>query len=120
MIKIIKRLINCMIYSLDGLAHAWRTEPSFRYEAVLLPLAVLLLIIIRPGPVWTAILLAGHFVLMGLELFNSAIETAFNMISPDYHIMVKRGKDMASAGILMAICGLVLCWLAMLYDCFLA
>jgi diacylglycerol kinase (ATP) len=36
------------------------------------------------------------------EIFNTAIETLTNLVSPDYHPLAGKAKDLAAAAVLMA------------------
>ena len=120
MLSSVKHIINALLYSLQGLKRAWKSELAFRIEVSLLPIVIILLCIIRPGPGWSAALIVGWLLVMALELLNSAIEEAFDLISPDYNIHVKYGKDMASAAILMGLLANGVLWLTMLWDRFIS
>ena len=74
------------------------------------------LFLVSPGAFWAAVLLGGWLFVMALELINSALEEAFDLISPEFNIHVKYGKDMASAAIFVAVCANALLWLIMLWD----
>jgi len=109
-------LFRALFYSLAGLRRAWRNEQAFRHETLTWPLIILLLLALRPGPGWTAAAVFGWLLVMALELLNSAIEEAFNLISPEYNEHVKFGKDMASAAIFLALMGNAALWLCLLWD----
>ena len=109
---------RALIYSLAGLRRAWSNEQAFRHEVLLLPVMVVLLAFLRPGAAWTAGLIAAWLFVLALELLNSAIEEAFNLISPDYNIHVKFGKDMASAAIFVSLLANGVLWLGMLFSRF--
>lgn len=111
-----KHLRGALLYSFAGLKRAWQGEQAFRHETLLIPVMLLLLCLIRPGLAWSAGLMAAWLFVMALELLNSAIEEAFDLISPEQNIHVKYGKDMASAAIFMALCANGLLWLCMLWE----
>lgn len=111
-------LKNALFYSLAGLRRAWKSEQAFRHEVLLCPVIVLLLLVLRPGAGWTAAAIGGWFCVMAFELVNSAIEEAFNLISPEYNEHVKFGKDMASAAIFMALAANGALWLCLLFSLF--
>lgn len=111
----LRHLTGALRYSLAGLRRAWK-EQAFKHEVLLLPIIFLLLAFIRPGAGWTAALIAAWLLVMALELLNSAIEEAFNLISPDYNPHVKYGKDMASAAIFMGLLVNGVLWLCMLWS----
>lgn len=109
-------LFRAAAYSLAGLKRAWQNEQAFRHEVLLVPVIVILLFALRPGPGWTAAALFGWLLVMALELLNSAIEEAFNLISPEYNEHVKFGKDMASAAIMLCLFGNGVLWLCLLWS----
>ncbi|MEG2005145.1 MAG: diacylglycerol kinase [Bilophila sp.] len=87
--------------SLAGLARAWKGEQAFRHEVLLLPfLALLLLLTGKSAGDWLLVL-GGWIAVMVVELLNSAIEEAFDLISRDWNSQIKAGKDMASAAIFL-------------------
>lgn len=96
------RLWHATGYSLAGLRAAWH-EKAFRQEAiaavVLIPLAFWL------ARSWIeAALLAGSVLLvMIVELLNTGIETAIDRISPEWHPLSKRAKDMGSAAVFLSL-----------------
>jgi diacylglycerol kinase (ATP) len=89
-------------YSIDGLMAAWH-EPAFRQEVVLalflLPISFWL------GQNWveTALLSGSVVLVLIMELLNTAIESAIDRVSPDWHALSKRAKDMGSAAVLLAL-----------------
>ena len=111
-------LVRALRNSCAGIARAWANETAFRQEVVVLFAAMAALCFMRPGIVWSVALLGGWLFVMALELLNSAIEEAFNLISPEYNIHVKYGKDMASAAVFVSIVANVLLWAGMLWDVF--
>lgn len=103
----LRRLINALGYSLDGLGAAFRHEAAFRQlsllAAVLLPLAIWLPV----TPIERALMMAAPLATLIIELLNSAIEAAVDHTSLDRHPLAKRAKDMGSAAVLLALllCG---------------
>lgn len=108
-----RHLAKAGVYALAGLRRAWR-ENAFRHEALVLPLIVILLLLIRPGYGWSAAALAAWLFVMSLELLNSAIEEAFDLITTEHNEHVKFGKDMASASILLGLIANAILWVCML------
>ena len=113
----LNRVLHAGDYSLAGLREGWG-EPSFRLEAqialVMLPLAFWL------GQTWIEVaLLAGSvLIVLMVELLNTGIETAIDRISPEWHDLSRRAKDLGSAAVML---GLILCggiWIAALVQRF--
>ena len=111
-----RHLVGAFKYSLAGLRRVWSGEQAFRHEVLIFPVILVLLWLIKPGFAWAAAIIASWLLVMSFELVNSAIEEAFDLVSPEYNIHVKYGKDMASAAILVAICAHVTLWVCMLFD----
>lgn len=108
------RLVKALGYSIDGIATAWSTEASFRLEilfaVVLIPVACVL-----PVPVLHRVLLVGSVMLvLVIELLNSSIESAIDLISLEQHPLAKKSKDTGSAAVLFAITITTLLWGAVL------
>ncbi|MBI5937101.1 MAG: diacylglycerol kinase [Betaproteobacteria bacterium] len=106
----LKRVWNAFFYSIAGLKAAFKHEDAFRQEvllaAVLIPMAFLL----TPNNLARAAMIASVFLLLIVELVNSAIEATVDRISLENHKLAKRAKDIGSASVLMAIVNLVVVW----------
>ena len=104
------RLRNALHYSLDGYRAAWRDEQAFRQIVGLcLPGLVLAGLLCRT---WTeGILLILPLILaIVVELCNSAIENVVDRISPEWHPLAKKAKDMGSAAQLTAQLLIAIVW----------
>ena len=98
-----RRAVKAFSYSVDGLKSAFIKEEAFRLESLGLVLLILVLLFV-PWPLWKKFSLAAVFLLIPLsELFNSAIEDLSDLVSPDYHPLIKGAKDKGSAAVLLAI-----------------
>ncbi|MEY3782380.1 MAG: hypothetical protein RIS97_558 [Pseudomonadota bacterium] len=113
----LNRIIHAGRYSIQGLIAGWG-ETAFRQETIaafiLVPLAFWL------GDNWveTALLAGTVLIVMVVELLNTGIETAIDRISPEWHALSKRAKDMGSAAVLLSLllcCGV---WVAALLQRF--
>ena len=103
-------LIRSTQYSLKGLKAAIRYETAFRHElslsAVLVPIAIWL----APN-IWQFLaLVAPLFLLLIVELLNSAVEAVVDRIGLERHELSGRAKDLGSAAVFVTLCLLVLIW----------
>ena len=81
---------------------AWKGEQAFRHEVlVLVVLAALLAVTGKDAGQWLLVL-GGWIGVMVVELLNSADEESFDLVTTEWNEHVKRGKDMASAAIFLA------------------
>ena len=99
-------------YSLQGLWAAVKGEAAFRQEIILgvphLLAAWLLPVAFQVSLYLTAI----FFVLLAVELLNSSIEAVVDLVSPEYNLLAKRAKDMASAAIFLILVLIGVSWFA--------
>lgn len=89
-------------HSLAGLARTWQGEQAFRHEVVVLVILLLALIVTGKDFGEWLLVIGGWLGVMVVELLNSAIEEAFDLVSTEWNARIKAGKDMASAAILVA------------------
>ena len=112
--KGLSRMGHALGYSLAGLRAGWG-ETAFRQEAlaamVMLPAAWWL------GKNWVevALLSISVFIVIIVELLNTAIESAIDRIGPEWHALAKRAKDMGSAAVLLSLLGCGGIWIAALW-----
>lgn len=88
-------------FALAGLRDAWRRERSFRTQVGAAAIAVVALCILRPAPVWWAIVALLIAVVLAMELFNSALEALADLVHADQHPQIRIVKDMAAAAVLL-------------------
>ncbi len=86
-------------FALAGLRHAWTDEPNFRIECWMGLAAVSAALGLGVSPV--PVLLCCGLVL-SLELVNSALEAAVDLVMPDLHPLAKVVKDAAAGAVLLA------------------
>ncbi len=106
----ISRLLAAFSYSLDGLRSTLISEAAFRQEICLVALALVALFFLPLSGEWKGLLFLATTAVLVVELLNSAIEAIVDLASPDYHILAKRAKDIASAAVLISIILAVLLW----------
>lgn len=111
----LRRIWNALHYSLDGLRAALRHEDAFRQELMLAVILVPLGLWLGDGGVEKALLLGSVFMVLVVELINSAIEATVDRISLEDHALAKRAKDIGSAAVLLALITLGLTWILVLF-----
>lgn len=109
-----KRLWSALFHSIDGLVAAWRDEAAFRQEvvpaAILIPLAVL----IAPDAVSMAMMIGSIFIVLIVELINTAVEATVDRIGLHRDDLAKKAKDAASAAVLVSLVNAVIVWAVVL------
>ena len=110
----LRRLWNALSYSMAGIKAAYQHEDAFRQEClaacVLIPVALL----VPTAPIGKAMLAASVFLVLIVELLNSALEAAVDRISLENHQLAKRAKDIGSAAVFVSLLNLVIVWVLVL------
>jgi len=88
-----------------GVVSALRTEPHLQIHAVATVLVVGAGLFFRLTYLeWALVALAVAGV-WAAELFNTAIEVLVNLVSPEFHPLAGRAKDLAAGAVLLAALG---------------
>ncbi|HNR91702.1 MAG TPA: diacylglycerol kinase [Dokdonella sp.] len=105
-----RQILKAFIWSAKGLRAAWRHEASFRLECYLLVILLPLGLWLGVGGVEKAILAGSLLLVPAAELLNSAVEAVVDKVSPEFHELAGRAKDMGSAAVFVLMLNVVLCW----------
>ena len=89
-------------YALAGIRIVWRREKSFRTQCGLALAALIATALLRPGAVWTAILLVAIALVLALEMANAALEYLIDRIHPAIDEEIGHAKDAAAGAVLVA------------------
>jgi diacylglycerol kinase (ATP) len=114
----LRRILNALGYSVEGLAAAWRHEDAFRQEVILGALLAPLGLWLGRSPLERALLLGSLGFVLVVELLNTAVEAAIDRLSFEIHPMAKRAKDLGSAAVLLALLSAGGLWLAVILERF--
>ncbi|GGY09719.1 diacylglycerol kinase [Paludibacterium paludis] len=112
----VRRLINALGYSLDGMKAAFRHEDAFRQLVLLAIILIPMAFLIHAEPLARAMLVASSLATLIIELLNSAIEAAVDHTSLERHPLAKRAKDMGSAAQLLGLLNLAVVWALVLFG----
>jgi diacylglycerol kinase (ATP) len=104
------RLFDATGYSIKGIGAAWRNEAAFRQEValcvVLFPLSFF---VARSIEQWL-LLTTPLFLMLIVELLNTAIENVVDRIGHERHDLSGQAKDMGSAAVLICLLLLAMSW----------
>ena len=101
-------------YSLQGLKAAWINEAAFRQELLL---SVILSISAFFLPVTTlerVLMIGSLFLVLIIELINSAVEAVVDRVSDEWHVLSGRAKDIGSAAVFVALLLVLFVWASFL------
>jgi diacylglycerol kinase (ATP) len=97
-----RRLVVRLGFAFAGLALVFRRERSFRAQVVLAATAAVALLVLRPGPLWAALVALSAALVLALELANSALEYLVDHLHPAQAREIGAAKDAAAAAVLVA------------------
>jgi diacylglycerol kinase (ATP) len=110
----IRRLLNALRYSREGLAAAFRHEEAFRLELLLAAVLVPASFFFAVSGTARALMIASVLLVLIVELLNSAVEVIVDRISTDPHPLAKRAKDIGSAAVFLSLINAAAIWFLVL------
>ncbi|WP_022939858.1 diacylglycerol kinase [Psychromonas hadalis] len=111
----LKRIFLATGYSLQGLKSAFQHEAAFRQELLLAAILIPLAYYIDVSQVERILLIAPIFLVIIIEIINSAIEAIVDRIGTEKHVLSGRAKDMGSAAVLIALLLTAYIWIEILF-----
>jgi undecaprenol kinase len=91
-------------YAMSGIAHAFRHERSIRAQMCAIAALVLVLLLLRPEPLWWALFGLSAFGVIAAELINTAIENLADGLHPEESAHIRVAKDCSAAAVLTCAC----------------
>lgn len=86
-------------FAIQGFRMALRTERNIRIMLGVTALVVIAGLVLELDIVSWAIVLVCCGSILAAELMNTAVETIVDLVSPEYHHMAGRAKDIAAAAV---------------------
>ena len=110
----IKRVFRATGFSMKGLKAAWIHEAAFRQELLLACLMLPIALFVDISTVERLLLILTLFIVLIVELLNSAVEAVVDRVGDEIHVLSGQAKDIASAAVFMslALCGIT--WVVVL------
>ncbi|MFC1695505.1 diacylglycerol kinase [Pseudomonadota bacterium] len=112
------RWLDATGHSIRGIRACWENEAAFRQDVLLS--AVLFIVsffLARSAEQWL-LLVFPLFLILIVELLNSAVENVVDRIGPDLHTLSGRAKDMGSAAVLFCLILIATSWIAIAWENF--
>lgn len=110
----LKRIVSAFGFSIQGLKTCYRSEAAFRQEVwlgvILIPLAFFL----TESAIDRVLLIIPVFLVLIVEILNSAIESVVDRIGDEYHVLSGAAKDMGSAAVWLSFMLIIVIWLIIL------
>ncbi|AGM44669.1 diacylglycerol kinase [Aeromonas hydrophila] len=109
----VTRIINATGYSMKGLKSAWINEAAFRQELMLILLLMPLAFWIGDTLDQILLLVCISWLVVIVEVLNSAVEAVVDRIGSEHHELSGRAKDLGSAAVFIALALNALVWAAL-------
>ncbi len=94
--------VNCAI---EGVLWATKSQPHLRWHFLGSIVVLLLALFFQVSALELVLLVFAIALVLFAELINTAVEVVVDMVSPDYHPLAKRAKDVAAGSVLVATVG---------------
>ena len=104
------RVFRAVKNSMAGLRNAILSEASFRQELIIAVILAPIAIWLGDSGVERALMIGVLFVVLIVELLNSAIETAVDRIGTEFHDLSRRAKDISSAAVFISVIAVPTVW----------
>ena len=101
-------------YALEGLVHAFKTESSFKLELLASVFIIPMIFIIDMELSSKLVLLVTAFLVLIVELLNSAVENVVDLVTTDIHPLAKNAKDIGATAVMFSISLHLICWAVIL------
>jgi diacylglycerol kinase (ATP) len=110
----IKRIFSAHTFSMQGLKTCYQSEAAFRQEVWLSIILIPLAFYLRDEAIERVLLITPVFLVLIVEILNSALESVIDRISEEYHPLSGTAKDMGSAAVWLSLMLVVVIWLIIL------
>ena len=110
----IKKLWSASIYSAKGLKACYQSEYAFRLEVWLAAFLVPIGYWLGESSIEKVLLIFPIFLVLMVEMLNSAIEAVVDRVGLDHHELSGFAKDVASAAVLISLIIFLFTWIVIL------
>ncbi|MCL2469020.1 MAG: diacylglycerol kinase [Alphaproteobacteria bacterium] len=117
--KGVGRILKAFVYSASGFKQAFQSEAAFRQDLLFCLVLFVVALLLPLSIVEKLLMIAALFLVLLMELVNTAIEAIIDRISPDYHDLSKKAKDIGSLLVLISFLNVALVWGTILITRFL-
>ena len=103
-------------FSCEGLVSAIRGEAAFRHELILGGVHLLAAFLVEMPLGARLCLVLSWFMLLSVELLNTAVESLADKVSPEWSAFAKRAKDCGSAAVACVLAGMFALWACVAFS----
>jgi undecaprenol kinase len=96
-----RRLAKSFRFAFQGIHHAFQNEKNFRFHMTAALLVAGCGIFFQLNKIEWLFIIICIFGMFALELINSALERAIDLVTEEYRVLAKQAKDMAAGAVLI-------------------
>ena len=100
-----KKIINSFKYAIEVFVSSFKTERNMKIHIMAMIIVIALGIFMKLNKIEWCIITIAIVIVISAELFNTAIETVVDMVSPQKNPQAKLVKDIAAAAVLVLAIG---------------
>ena len=100
-----KKLINSFKYAGEGIVSSFKTERNMKIHIFIMLVVILAGILLELSAIEWIICVLLFAIVISAELFNTAIETIVDMVSPEKNEKAKLAKDVSAGAVLVVAIG---------------
>lgn len=115
-LKGITRIFAATRNSFRGIRDAWQHEAAFRQDVSLSLVLLVLSFWLAQTVVEWLVLILPLFLLIIVEIINSAIENTIDRLGKERHVLSGRAKDMGSAAVMFCLVLIAVVWGSMTWS----
>lgn len=94
--------------ALNGLKYMFRTQFNAQIHMVMAIAVLVCGLFFQITTAEWCFLVAAIVLVLGAEALNTALETLTDLVSPDYHPLAGRAKDVAAGGVMICAIGAII------------
>lgn len=103
----LRKRINSFKYAFAGIYDLFKTQPNAWIHLIAAITVITLGFFFSISTTEWCLLVFAITLVISAEAFNTALEHITDLVSPDYHELAGRTKDVAAAGVLIAAMGTI-------------
>lgn len=96
---------NTFIHAAAGISHTFRKEANFRIHVLVMALVMALAVVLHISATEWLFVAGCCMLVLTMELMNTAIENLCDLVTGEYHPLIKIIKDVAAAAVLVSAAG---------------
>lgn len=112
----VRRWIQSANYAIEGILHAARTQRHLRYHLYVAVAVLLLSVFLSLTRTEFIAISIVVMIVLATELMNTALESAIDLFSLDFHPKAKAAKDVAAGAVLVTAFGALVVGYVILYP----